>query len=465
MSEMTQKTPTPYTHLHIRRVSDRERNQLHESIQQHYRITGDIRLYHPAMTYMKPSWSDYLRTDSYTFHTSHTVVQLLKRRSSMLPIANVFRARVKTNKGTYYHTDVFVKELPLFRKCDIPLFLRRHTITPFSREDHFQSQILHSMDSPSNIEVFVNLCLSKLVELELCPHFCRLYGTVGATLKRCSFDVEYEYKRQNTQFMETLLQSAKEGSETFRFFPPVASSEKHRPPILECQNMPVYLMISEKSDVDIMFLKENGVLDDTIFTSIVFQVFAGLYMAQRYYGLQHNDLHLYNIMLSFTGESHLYYRYHDTIYKIPTYGYVVKLIDWGRSNYSFQGFQSNNLHFNMEGDCFEQFVRPYLNGGGIRGQQLHCPVSLPNHSDYRIFAASLLKNLPEYSSTETGKFLKSILRIQDGGCLTTKRFGWKTYVEASKRTFSVSPTMFFTQSFLESFYVSTETPSKVYVIQ
>ena len=71
----------------------------------------------------------------------------------------------------------------------------------------------------------------------------------------------------------------------------------------------------------------------------LFQIIAALNAAQHYFGFVHNDLHTNNVMWSRTTATHLYYRVHNNkskdscVYKVPTYGYIMKIIDFGRASF------------------------------------------------------------------------------------------------------------------------------------
>ena len=76
---------------------------------------------------------------------------------------------------------------------------------------------------------------------------------------------------------------------------------------------------------------------DARWAAWLFQVIAALTEAQHYFGFVHNDLHSNNIMWSGTGQTHLYYRVikgKESFYmKVPTYGRIMKIIDFGRASY------------------------------------------------------------------------------------------------------------------------------------
>jgi hypothetical protein len=63
----------------------------------------------------------------------------------------------------------------------------------------------------------------------------------------------------------------------------------------------------------------------------VSQIVFALAFAQRNYGFAHNDLHGNNVMYVKTNEEYLFYRHGTQAYKVPTYGYLMKIIDFDRA--------------------------------------------------------------------------------------------------------------------------------------
>jgi hypothetical protein len=64
------------------------------------------------------------------------------------------------------------------------------------------------------------------------------------------------------------------------------------------------------------------------------QVVFGLAYAQRNYGFVHNDLHVNNVMYVPTEKEFLYYTVAGKVYRVPTFGYVMKIIDFDRATFS-----------------------------------------------------------------------------------------------------------------------------------
>jgi hypothetical protein len=64
----------------------------------------------------------------------------------------------------------------------------------------------------------------------------------------------------------------------------------------------------------------------------IFQVIAALCVMQKVLGMTHNDLHTNNIVWSETTDEFLFYKDLDgNVWKVPTYGKIFRLIDFGRS--------------------------------------------------------------------------------------------------------------------------------------
>jgi hypothetical protein len=63
----------------------------------------------------------------------------------------------------------------------------------------------------------------------------------------------------------------------------------------------------------------------------VSQIVFALAYAQRNFGFTHNDLHGNNVMYVKTDQTHCLYAYGGQAYKVPTFGYIMKIIDFDRS--------------------------------------------------------------------------------------------------------------------------------------
>lgn len=127
-------------------------------------------------------------------------------------------------------------------------------------------------------------------------------------------------------------------------------------------NFPVQLICLEKCDgtLDDLFVKNQ--ITEEIGASILFQIVMTLITYQKVFHFTHNDLHTNNIMYINTTEEFVYYKYNSKLYKVPTYGKIYKIIDFGRGIYKFQGKSYCSDSFSAGGDGHTQYnCEPYMN--------------------------------------------------------------------------------------------------------
>jgi hypothetical protein len=118
----------------------------------------------------------------------------------------------------------------------------------------------------------------------------------------------------------------------------------------------------------IMMERYEETLDDVIdemtndeLEACMMQVIMILITYQKVFKFTHNDLHTNNIMYSYTDKEYVCYKYNQSYYKVPTYGKLYHVIDYGRSIYTFQKrfFISDSFH--EDGDAATQYnIEPYL---------------------------------------------------------------------------------------------------------
>ena len=126
---------------------------------------------------------------------------------------------------------------------------------------------------------------------------------------------------------------------------------------------PAEIIFMEKMDytLDSIMLDEDGLSDDE-WMSILMQVILTLAVYQNVFSFTHNDLHTNNIMFTNTNKSFLYYKYQGQHYKVPTYGRIAKIIDFGRSIYKYNGVVMCSDSFKQGNDAATQYnIEPYFN--------------------------------------------------------------------------------------------------------
>ena len=94
-------------------------------------------------------------------------------------------------------------------------------------------------------------------------------------------------------------------------------------------NVPVQVTVMEKCSGTFHELCATTT-DSSKHLAWISQVVFALAYAQRNYSFTHNDLHSNNVMYVPTDKEYLYYNCGGLFYRLPTYGYLIKLIDFER---------------------------------------------------------------------------------------------------------------------------------------
>lgn len=193
-------------------------------------------------------------------------------------------------------------------------------------------------------------------------------------------------------------------------------------------NVPVQLTVMEKCGGTLYELMSSEPETEKHVCWLT-QVLAALAFAQKTIGLTHNDLHSNNVMYVKTDRTHLWYKVEGRTMKVPTHGYLIKLIDFERGVGSIKlvGMKQPKVfmsdHFAMDEEASGQYnAEPFY-------AQKHETIK-PNPSfDCVRLATSMFWDLfpegPECKEYESNPIFKTIIRwmtLDDG---TSILFGKK----------------------------------------
>jgi hypothetical protein len=337
---------------------------------------------------------------------------------------------------TMYYLDILGKFPDSSGAVPINLFVKRvHLVEPIAymegkydlpsegalprSERNWQNTLvkIHDPYNEAYIDALCSASMSRLVETNKSPHWCRFYGTFNSRVKNYSYNItsdissiKYERwfdrnKRAGIFTIRTVgedqdhkplveiveeggiiecddlasLDSGSTNSGECNSDTPSTDDESEvqslaEPPVRlskmdnsdtendnsdaesdfqnECEyfaefkNFPVQVTFHERCDgtMDTLLDVEETTKDpnmietkDARWSAWVYQVIAALSVAQHYYGFVHNDLHTNNIMWCGTGITHLYYKLDGVgsakYMKVPTYGRLFKIIDFGRASF------------------------------------------------------------------------------------------------------------------------------------
>ena len=128
-------------------------------------------------------------------------------------------------------------------------------------------------------------------------------------------------------------------------------------------NVPVQLTVMEQCTGTLYELMSKE-QDTNRHLAWLTQVMFALAYAQRNFGFVHNDLHSNNIMYVPTEKEYFYYNLAGTLYRVPTYGCLIKVIDFERGVTSIRvaGMKDSKFfmsdHFSVNDEAGGQYNYP-----------------------------------------------------------------------------------------------------------
>jgi len=148
----------------------------------------------------------------------------------------------------------------------------------------------------------------------------------------------------------------------------------------------------------------------------LFQIIANLSFLQKAIAFTHNDLHTNNIVWRRTDQEFLYYRANDgQVWRVPTYGRIFSLIDFGRAIFKIKGQMWISDDHWPDHDAGGQYnFGPFYT--------IETPKILPNPSfDLSRLAISMLEGL----------FIDHPKRKKGSNALLSQEGSWKVYETVS----------------------------------
>jgi hypothetical protein len=125
---------------------------------------------------------------------------------------------------------------------------------------------------------------------------------------------------------------------------------------------PVQVICMENCEDTFDNLILTSELKEEEWLSAFMQIIMILITYQKSFSFTHNDLHTNNVMYNSTDKKYLYYCYKKNYYKVPTFGRIFKIIDFGRSIYKYNGNLFCSDSFQLGGDASTQYnTEPFFN--------------------------------------------------------------------------------------------------------
>jgi hypothetical protein len=127
-------------------------------------------------------------------------------------------------------------------------------------------------------------------------------------------------------------------------------------------NFPVEVIALERCKQTLDDLMVEDALSDEEWEAALMQIVMTLATYQKAFAFTHNDLHTNNVMFNETDKKFIYYSFNKKFYKVPTFGRIFKIIDFGRAIYKFNSKLICSDSFHKSGDAATQYnCEPYYN--------------------------------------------------------------------------------------------------------
>jgi hypothetical protein len=132
--------------------------------------------------------------------------------------------------------------------------------------------------------------------------------------------------------------------------------------MLTIPKFPIQLICLEQCEATLdKLIMEDDMTEEQWFSALM-QVIMTLITYQKTFSFTHNDLHTNNIMYITTNKKFIYYVYKKKTYKVPTFGRIFKIIDFGRAIYKYNDKIFCSDSFQTGGDAATQYnTEPFFN--------------------------------------------------------------------------------------------------------
>ena len=358
------------------------------------------------------------------------------------------------------HKKTFKEEL--FCKC-IPIldplyFIMNNYITNYrnpllpSNYSYNTSYKINDMNNSAYIDTFFSFICSELTIQDINPSFPILYGSVNGIKKTFKYDITEDYpefKKEKwfhkslgtTHTIDMYISSEEENSDS----DDSDDSGYNNDYISTLSNMPCQNFFIEKLEGTLEeLLGDIETINIDLILSCIFQVSYALTYLQKHYQFTHNDLHINNVMYKKTDKIFLYYKYNNIYFKVPTYGYVFKIIDFGRSIFTFHNKLFFNDTFDKHGEAEGQYTYPY--DKLIFNKKNDNNTTIPNYNFDLCRLAITIIDVCNFKSTQNYKkhqsFIDFIINLtidNEGNSLAELNDDFDMYISISKKANNALP--------------------------
>ena len=243
---------------------------------------------------------------------------------------------------------------------------------------------INDIDNSAYIDILCSYLFSDLVVKKILPSFALFYGSANG-LGEYKYDISEEYDELRvdkcfsdnigkTFILDMYVSSSEEESEeeseedkSVSNYSTCSSSNNtsdssysdyNNDYIVKLKDIPLQLLFIEKLTGTLEDYLYSDNFKDEVLLSCLYQISFSLYYLQEHFDFTHNDLHINNVMYSETETKYLYYLFNNKYYRVPTYGKIFKIIDFGRSIFTYKNKIYMNNVFSKNSEAWGQYEYP-----------------------------------------------------------------------------------------------------------
>lgn len=289
---------------------------------------------------------------------------------------NFIKCLIEDNKNkNIFEEELFCKCVPILDPLHFIMnnynnIVQRNPLLPSNYSYNTFSKV-NDMNNNAYIDTFFSYICSELTLKDINPSFPIFYGSVSGIKESFKYDITedyYDFKNEKwfhkslgkLQTLDVYMSSTDEES----------SSDEDSDTDSDIENNNDYISVINKIPCQNFFIEKlEGTLEDllgdieeiniNLILSCIFQISFALAYLQKHYKFTHNDLHVNNVMFKKTEKSFLYYKINNIYFKVPTYGYMFKIIDFGRAIFTYNNKIFFNDTFDKHGEAGGQYTYPY----------------------------------------------------------------------------------------------------------
>lgn len=399
--------------------------------------------------------------------------------------------------------EVFIKNMPLLDPINHIMgnYQKNLTILP-SNYIHNTTSKLNSMENSSYVENIFSHIASELVCNGKLPSLPIIYGSINYVMDKYRFDISDEYNDfvdevwfhknignlfdidiytckssdSDSQLSDnsSLNDSSQISSDRLSSSSSSSSCSSYNTEYDDCvcniYNLPVQSIFIEKLDDTLdklLFNNETNEINYGIVKSALFQINFTLLYLQKHYKFIHNDLHINNIMYTSTNKKFLYYKYNNLYFKVPTYGKIFKIIDFGRCIFSFNGKTFMNDVFSKHGEAYGQYDYPIPDINLYNNNNSNIKINY--NFDMCRLITTILDDITDYNnkSVEYSELLtflnKCVLNKDNENIYTKSPDSFKLYINITNEAINALPYELIQNKYFKKYLISKKNmPSKFY---